>query len=215
MLEINALHKSYGNQKVLHNFNLNVPENTLLNISGPSGCGKTTLIRCIAGLEKFDKGEIILNNKIIQSEKFFVEPNKRKIGMVFQDLALFPHLTTFQNINFVSKTIYKNKKERYHWNNQLLKNFRINHKRNSYSSELSGGEQQRVAIARALANIPELLLLDEPFSQLDKSLISDIIRDLEKIIVDNKILTILVSHNLELYEFRNLRTKNIQLISRV
>ena len=195
MLELINITKSYGNNVILKNLNLQVNSREVIQISGPSGTGKTTLLRCIAGLEKFEKGSIKLNNEVIQSEKVFVLPHKRKIGMVFQDLALWPHMTVWQNVDFVSSSIFKNKNERKKWNDEIIQSFKVDHKKNKFRGELSGGEQQRVAIARALANKPQLLLLDEPFSHLDKTLVKSIINELETYIIDKNISLISVTHN--------------------
>ncbi len=202
MLELKNITKLFGNNVILKNLNLQVGIGEIIQISGPSGAGKTTLLRCIAGLEKFEKGSIKLNDKVIQSERVFLQPHKRKIGMVFQDLALWPHMTVWQNIDFVSSSIFKNKKERNNWNEEIIHAFRVDHKKSRFPGELSGGEQQRVAIARALANKPQLLLLDEPFSHLDKILAKDIIHVLEIYIKGKEISLISVTHNQ--FEFKTL-----------
>ena len=194
-IEVNNLTKYFGKQLVLENISLLLEKNTILNISGPSGAGKTTLLRCIAGLEKFSEGIIKLNNKIVQSDSVYISPYKRNIGMVFQDLALWPHLTACQNIDFVSGTIIKNKIARKKWNNEILASLRIEHIRDKFPGDLSGGEQQRVALARAIAKKPKILLFDEPFTHLDKDLTKQIITDLEKIIKEKKITVIIVSHH--------------------
>ena len=195
MLELINITKSYGNNVILKNLNLQVSIGEVIQISGPSGAGKTTLLRCIAGLEKFEKGSIKLNNQVIQSEKVFILPYKRKVGMVFQDLALWPHMTVWQNVDFVSSSIFKSNNERKEWNDEIIHSFKVDHKKNKFPGELSGGEQQRVAIARALANKPQLLLLDEPFSHLDKSLAQEIIQEIETYLHNKKITLISVTHN--------------------
>ena len=209
MLEIKNLTKSYGKNLILKNLNLQVNKGDVVQITGPSGAGKTTLLRCIAGLEKFETGSIILNKQLIQSEKIFIPLFKRKIGMAFQDLALWPHLTVWRNIDFVSSLIIKNKSERETWNKQLLGEFKIDHKKDKYPAELSGGEQQRVALARAFANKPEILLLDEPFSNLDKSLAEEIIREIEALITKKEITVLIVTHNP--WQFGNQKCKNLIL----
>jgi len=195
MLELINITKIFGNNVILKNLNLQVGIGDVIQISGPSGAGKTTLLRCIAGLEKFEKGSIKLNNQVIQSEKVFLQPHKRKMSMVFQDLALWPHMTVWQNIDFVSSSIFNNKSEKNKWNDEIMHSFKIDHKKNKYPSELSGGEQQRVALTRALANKPQILLLDEPFSHLDPTLIEEIIAELEEYINNTEITLISVTHN--------------------
>ena len=115
--------------------------------------------------------------------------------MVFQDLALWPHMNVWQNIDFVSSSIIRNKYERISWNEELLIKFHIDHKRHNYPSELSGGEQQRVALARSIANRPEVLLLDESFSNLDAALSEEIIREIMNYCKANGILMIIVTHS--------------------
>ena len=195
MLELKNITKLFDNKVILKNLNLQVGIGEAIQISGPSGAGKTTLLRCIAGLEKFENGSIKLNNQVIQSEKVYLQPHKRKMSMVFQDLALWPHMTVWQNIDFVSSSIFTNKSEQKKWNDEIINSFKIDHKKKKYPSELSGGEQQRVALARALANKPQILLLDEPFSHLDSALIEEIIAELEEYINNTEITLISVSHN--------------------
>ena len=199
-IEVINLTKYFNKILVLNNTNLQLDKNAILNISGPSGSGKTTLLRCIAGLEKLNSGTIKLNDKIVQSDSIYIPPYKRRIGMVFQDLALWPHLTAYQNIDFVSKAYIKNNIARKNWNDELLTSYRIGHKKNKLPGELSGGEQQRVAIVRAIANNPEILLLDEPFSHLDKTLKEQIKQELERLVKNNEKTVIIVSHNQEQFE---------------
>jgi len=205
-IEINDLTKYYGENKVLDNISLQLEKGSVLSISGPSGAGKTTLLRCIAGLEKFSTGIIKLNNQLVQSDSIYIPPNKRNLGMAFQDLALWPHLTAYRNIDFVSKSIIKNRLKRHEWNTELLSGFKIDFKKDKFPGDLSGGEQQRVALARAFANKPKILLLDEPFSNLDKSLVRDIIREIEDFITRKEITVLIVTHNP--WHFENLSCQN-------
>ena len=195
MLEIRNLTKRYGRQLVFTDLFLTGHKGDIFRISGPSGAGKTTLLRCITGLERFSTGSIIMEGKTIQSDKIYLPPYQRKIGMVFQDLALWPHMNVWQNIDFVSSSIIRNKYERISWNEELLIKFHIDHKRHNYPSELSGGEQQRVALARSIANRPEVLLLDESFSNLDAALSEEIIREIMNYCKANGILMIIVTHS--------------------
>ena len=193
-IQIIGLKKRFQQQEVLKGLSIGIPEGALVHISGPSGSGKTTLLRCIAGLEKFDSGELYLFGGIVQNKEVFLPPSKRKTGMVFQDLVLFPHMTVFQNINFVSKAILKNRDQRNRWNLDILRKLRIGHKKDKYPHELSGGEKQRVAIARAIAHRPKILLLDEPFSHLDDDLREEILRDLLVLIRSGNLTCIAASH---------------------
>ena len=165
-LVIENLSHSYDNNKstnyILDSINLKIKDGELLGLLGPSGCGKTTLLRLIAGFEIPKEGKIILNNNEISSNNNIVVPEKRNIGMVFQDYALFPHLNVFDNAKFGLKN--KNNLSRIDY---LLNVLGINSLKKRYPHELSGGQKQRLAIARALAPGTSFLLLDEPFCSLD------------------------------------------------
>ena len=165
-LVIENLSHSYDNNKgtnlILDSINLKIKEGELLGLLGPSGCGKTTLLRVIAGFEVPKEGKITLNNSNISTNKHIVVPEKRNIGMVFQDYALFPHLNVFDNAKFG----LKNKKNLSRID-YLLNVLGIDSLKKRYPHELSGGQKQRLAIARALAPGTSFLLLDEPFCSLD------------------------------------------------
>lgn len=149
--------------KQLSHFNLQANlqvSNEIVVLFGPSGSGKSTILNCIAGLNQPDKGHISLNGRVFfESEKKPVATPHRNIGYLFQDYALFPHMTVWKNISYGMKTEA--------FGGQLMKELRIDHLKDKYPHQISGGEKQRVAIARALATEPDLLLLDEPFSALD------------------------------------------------
>jgi len=168
-------------------------EGEILSVFGPSGCGKTTLLRLIAGLEILDKGQIFLNQTCISSRKIHVLPEKRNIGMVFQDYSLFPHLNVAANITFGLQNFNKN--ERLMRLKEVLDLVKLPGFENRYPHELSGGQQQRIALARALAPRPTIMLFDEPFSNLDALTRSEILIDIQKIIRENAISTILVTHD--------------------
>jgi len=165
-LIIDDLHHKYDKQKysnwILNDINLKIENGELLGLLGPSGCGKTTLLRLIAGFECPSKGSIFLNDKQISSMKKILSPEKRNIGMVFQDYALFPHLTVMENVMFG----LKNKKDKSRVN-YLLNVVGLDSFVGRYPHELSGGQKQRLAIARALAPGTNFILLDEPFCSLD------------------------------------------------
>jgi len=171
-VQVQGVRKSFGKVVALDHINLAAEDGKITVLLGPSGCGKTTLLRCIAGLEKPDLGEILLDDDILTSTKkrIFVPPEKRDIGMVFQSYALWPHMKVFDNIAFplklrkMSKTEIKDRVER------VLDLLRLSGLQHRYPSELSGGQQQRVALARALVQEPKVLLLDEPLSNLDAKL---------------------------------------------
>lgn len=183
------------NEEILKNFCLVVKDNEITALIGDSGCGKSTVLRIISGLEKQQTGTVKLNDKVISSEKEFTPPEKRNVGMVFQDYALFPHMSVRKNIEFGIKNL--SKKERKTRVEEVLNLVGLPNKINSYPHELSGGEQQRIALARSLASKPEILLLDEPFSNLDTSLKKQIRNDLKTIIKKAKITCLFVTHDHE------------------
>ena len=170
-IEIKELYFKYPKSKndIIDNFNMSLEKGEILSILGESGSGKSTILRIIAGLEESYKGEIKIGGKIVFSDNNFVDPEKRGVGMVFQDYALFPHMTVKKNIQFGLKG--KNKEEKEKIAMDMLKLVNLVEHKDKYPYELSGGQQQRVAIARAIAPKPSVLLLDEPFSNLDADLI--------------------------------------------
>lgn len=195
ILEINKLSKSFNNGKViaLNNVTYSLEKGKIVSIVGESGSGKTTLIRLISGLEVLNNGEIKLNQKVVSSKSIFIEPEKRNVGMVFQDYALFPHLTVFQNVVYgISKK--SDKKERV---SEVLSLVGLEGMNTRYPHELSGGQQQRVALARALAPKPELLILDEPFSNLDVVLRNQLRKDLHQILKKTNCTAIFVTHDIK------------------
>ncbi len=199
-LQINNLNFNYNkNNNLIENFNLSVERGEVAALVGPSGSGKSTILRLTAGLEIPDSGKIILDGKILTDKDVFIAPEKRKVGMVFQDYALFPHLNVFQNIAFGIGHLSANKKKQKV--EELLVLVDLNGYGKRYPHQLSGGQQQRIALARTLAPNPKLLLLDEPFSNLDAQLRDDIRRQLKKIISEVGITTILVSHDKEDADF--------------
>ncbi len=195
-LEIENLSHSYDNNKgsdlILDSINLKIKDGELLGLLGPSGCGKTTLLRLIAGFEVPKEGKIILNNNEISSSHKIVVPEKRNIGMVFQDYALFPHLNVFDNAKFGLKN--KNNLSRIDY---LLNVLGINSLKNRYPHELSGGQKQRLAIARALAPGTSFLLLDEPFCSLDLNVKLRLRSELPTILRNFKASGLMVTHDPE------------------
>ncbi|MCO5784886.1 ABC transporter ATP-binding protein [Pseudomonas sp. G11-1] len=179
VLELNNLACGYAGHKVVQELSIHLRAGDIGCLLGPSGCGKTTTLRSIAGFEPVSAGEIRLDGQVLSSPTHNVPPEQRRIGMVFQDYALFPHLTVAQNIAF---GINKHP-ERQRIVGELLELVKLGKLGQRYPHELSGGQQQRVALARALAPEPRLLLLDEPFSNLDGELrrrLSGEVRDILK-----------------------------------
>lgn len=191
ILKIEGLTKIFGKDTVaLNDCSFNVKKGSICAIVGESGCGKTTLLRLIAGLERSTNGTVTINNKLVSSDDSHVSPQKRGVGFVFQNYALFPHLSVKENVGYGLKE--KNDKAIA----DLLYLVEMEGYENSYPSELSGGQQQRVAIARTLAREPELLLLDEPFSNLDGSLKITLRPEIKKIVKSLNTTMIFITHDL-------------------
>lgn len=167
-LTLNDLTFQYDNQQLIESFSCSIEKGSITAIIGSSGSGKSTLLRLISGLEKPIEGSMILDNKVIFDQHQFTEAHLRQVGLVFQDYALFPHLSVRKNIEYGVRNSSKETKKAVV--DRLLRLVELSEDADKYPSQCSGGMQQRVAIARALANQPKLLLLDEPFSNLDQQL---------------------------------------------
>ncbi|MDC3391821.1 ABC transporter ATP-binding protein [Candidatus Thioglobus sp.] len=178
----------------MEEFNLNVESGDIFALLGDSGSGKSSALRFIAGLENAKNGSVMLDGANLSlNGAHSVKPELREIGMVFQDYALFPHMTVFQNISFsIDHLSKKSKTEKV---TSLLELINLNGIEKKYPHQLSGGEQQRVSLARALANSPKLLLLDEPFSSLDKSHRDELVKDVRSILKNQLVTSILVTHD--------------------
>lgn len=193
---------------VLKDFNLSVARGEIVSIVGFSGSGKSTVLRLIAGLEIPSEGSISMHGKTIVDNHSFVPPEKRHIGMVFQDYALFPHLTVLENIVFgISK---QKRNERDARANALLDLINMIEYKERYPYQLSGGQQQRVAVARALAPNPYLLLMDEPFSNIDSDLKQKIRQEIKSILKAENMTCIFVTHDKSDVEDMSDRTIIIQ-----
>lgn len=196
-VKIKDLCFKYDNAKenTIDNLSLEIYKGEIVSILGPSGCGKSTVLRLIAGLEEGTSGEIVIRDKVVVDKDTFVEPENREVGMVFQDYALFPHLNVVENIKFGLHKFSKEEKNKRVEEVLQLVNLKGFEKR--YPYELSGGQQQRVALARALAPNPSILLMDEPFSNLDSHLREKIRGELKDIIKASKATCIFVTHDIE------------------
>jgi iron(III) transport system ATP-binding protein len=179
----------------VHQLNLEVQQGEILALLGPSGCGKTTILRLIAGFERPENGSIWLNNQKITGDGVFVPPERRGVGMVFQDYAIFPHLSVFKNVSFGLRK--KKKTEIEEIVAEMLNLVGLAAYARRFPHELSGGQRQRVALARALAPRPVLLLLDEPFSNLDADLRTQMRTELRTILKKIQATVILVTHDQE------------------
>ncbi|MFC3093340.1 ABC transporter ATP-binding protein [Alteromonas sediminis] len=193
MLNVHDIALSYGTTPVLHSVNFSLLQGQIGCLLGPSGSGKTTLLRAIAGFARVDSGSIEINGQQVSSPATTLAAEKRGVGMVFQDYALFPHLTVEDNVAFglfKANKVYQKQRV-----DECLDMTGLGKMHKRYPHELSGGQQQRVAIARALAPKPSLLLLDEPFSSLDVSLRDTLANDIRRVIKDEQITALLVTHD--------------------
>ena len=191
-LKVKNLVKHYSTEyPIIKDLSFSVDKGELISFLGESGSGKTTFLKCLAGLEKINSGYIELNGEILNDDIRFESPQKRKVGFVFQDYPLFPHLSLKNNITF-------NLEKKYQKNLDLiLKLTGLKFLLERYPHELSGGEQQRACIARALIREPDLLLLDEPFSNLDTTIKDSMREEIYRIIKKTKTTTILVTHDIK------------------
>lgn len=185
----------YNGTKVIHDLDLTVGKDEIVCLLGASGCGKTTTLKAIAGLIEAKQGSIFIDGKLVSDEQSFVSPEHRNIGMMFQDYALFPHLTVANNIAFGLGNMSKAQKQQRV--DEMLKLVHLIGCADRFPHQLSGGQQQRVAIARALAYKPSLLLLDEPFSNIDTQVRFGLIADIRRIIKATQVSAVFVTHSKE------------------
>ncbi|WP_341366418.1 ABC transporter ATP-binding protein [Yoonia sp. BS5-3] len=188
-LEIANIVKDYGGRRVVDDVSLQVMPGQVTCLLGPSGCGKSTTLRIIAGVEKQDRGTIHVDGKLVCDTVFRLPPEARSIGLMFQDFALFPHLTVGQNVAFGLQTRDAGARVQ-----ALLDKVGMTRHIDDYPHQLSGGEQQRVALARALAPKPQIMLMDEPFSGLDDRLRDDIRDETLAVLKDEGTAVLLVTH---------------------
>lgn len=205
MLEVKDLKKNFGKTKVIKGISFDVQKGEVIAIIGPSGCGKSTLLRCLNMLEKPTSGKIILDNEDITGKKVDLTKIREKMGMVFQQFNLFPHLTVLENITVAPLNLkLLTKEEATKKALELLKSIGLEDKKDNYPNELSGGQKQRVAIIRTLMMNPEIILFDEPTSALDPEMVGEVLT-LIKTLVDKKNTIIIVSHEMEF--IKNCATK--------
>ena len=195
VLVLERVSHAYGGVRVLDNVSLRAGPGDILCLLGPSGCGKTTVLRLAAGLEELQSGRILLNGQLVAAPVFHVPPEDRSVGMVFQDFALFPHLSVLNNVLFGIRS--GGSAQRLARVREVLEQVGMTSYASAFPHTLSGGQQQRVALARALAPRPRLLLLDEPFSGLDSRLRSQVRDETLQIVKDSGTTTLLVTHDPE------------------
>ena len=193
-LEIKDVTFQASKTNKVHNVSFNIEkEGDIICLLGPSGIGKTTILRSIAGLTRIESGKILLKNKIISSKDVHIEPENRNISLSFQDNCLFPHYNIIQNIQL---GVEKNKKKKQSISvNEIIKFLNLEKIKDKFPHQISAGEAQRAALARSLITQPDLLLLDEPLSNVDQSFKEEIQVKLKKILKDSKITTIIVTHD--------------------
>ena len=196
-IELKNIDKYYGSNHVLKNLNLTIEDGAFMTLLGPSGCGKTTTLRVLSGLENPQNGVILMNDeKIVDAATdFFTPPDKRKLNLVFQSYALWPHMTVFENVAFGLRIKKLAKEEIKRKVDQALERLQILEYSARYPSELSGGQQQRVAIARAIVSDPELLLMDEPLSNLDAKLRMDMRSEIKRLHMEMGTTVVYVTHD--------------------
>jgi iron(III) transport system ATP-binding protein len=192
-LALQQVSVNYGEFCAADDVSFSLEQGQIGCLLGPSGCGKTTLLRAIAGFEQVSSGRIILRDQTISRVGAQLPPERRKVGMVFQDFALFPHLNVQRNIGFGLDTMHPGARSQRV--RDMLALVELQHYATAFPHELSGGQQQRVALARALAPNPEILLLDEPFSGLDSELREQLAREVRDLLKGNGVTAILVTHD--------------------
>jgi polar amino acid transport system ATP-binding protein len=196
MIEIRDLHKSFGELEVLRGIDFRVEQGEVVCVIGPSGSGKSTLLRCINLLEQPTSGQVFIGGVEITDPDVDIDAARRRIGMVFQQFNLFPHLTALENVTIAQRRVLRRgKAEAERVAQENLERVGLTDKAHAYPAQLSGGQQQRVAIARALAMGPELMLFDEPTSALDPELVGDVLAVMRHLAGDGMTM-IVVTHEM-------------------
>ena len=195
VVELRNVGKRYGEVTALSGVSFTLGPGEVLSLLGPSGCGKTTVLRLIAGFETPDEGEVSLRGSLVAAGTLHVAPERRRVGMLFQEYALFPHLTVEENVAFGLHRLHSD--ERRPMLSRAMALVRLEGLEARYPHELSGGQQQRVALARTLAPQPVVILLDEPFSNVDASLRAQLRAEVESILREGRISAVFVTHDRE------------------
>ena len=194
-LHVHGVSHAFDGHTVLDNVSLTIPAGELVCLLGPSGSGKSTLLRIAAGLERLQQGRVIIDERVVAGSGTHVPPEDRGVGLMFQDYALFPHLTVLDNVTFGLS--HQPRRQARKWAIEMLKQVGMDGHAGKHPHMLSGGQQQRVALARALAPEPQLVLLDEPFSGLDKGMRAKIREDTLSVLKQSGIATMMVTHDPE------------------
>lgn len=196
MIKVKNLHKKFGDLSVLNGIDEHVSQGEVVVVIGPSGSGKSTFLRCLNLLEEVTDGEIYVDDELITDPKIDVNRVRQKMGMVFQQFNLFPHLTIMDNIMLAPVLLKKMTKEQaVARGRELLKRVNLEEKADVYPAQLSGGQKQRVAIARALAMDPEIMLFDEPTSALDPEMVGEVL-DVMKDLAKSGMTMVIVTHEM-------------------
>ncbi len=196
MIKVNQLHKSFGKNHVLNDVNIHIAKGEVVVVIGPSGSGKSTFLRCLNLLEIPSSGEVVFEGVNITDKKTDINVLRQKMGMVFQQFNLFPHLTVLKNITMAPRKLKgMNQQDADKLAMELLKTVGLEDKANSYPAQLSGGQKQRIAIARALAMQPDVLLFDEPTSALDPEMVGEVL-DVMKRLAAEGMTMVVVTHEM-------------------
>ncbi|SHI47375.1 amino acid ABC transporter ATP-binding protein [Lutispora thermophila] len=196
MIKVSNLHKKFGKLNVLKGINTNIEKGEIVVIIGPSGSGKSTFLRCLNMLEEPDQGEVIFQGIKLNDKKCNIDQQRQKMGMVFQQFNLFPHMTIVENIILAPTKLKKeNEDEAKRKAVQLLKKVGLEDKADSYPNQLSGGQKQRIAIVRALAMSPEVMLFDEPTSALDPEMVGEVLEVMKGLAKDGMTMVV-VTHEM-------------------
>ena len=196
MIKVNNLHKKFDNLTVLDGIDEHITQGEVVVVIGPSGSGKSTFLRCLNLLETATEGEIYVDDELITAPKVNVNRVRQKMGMVFQQFNLFPHLTILENITLAPVLLKKlSKEDAIKRGQELLERVNLGEKADAYPAQLSGGQKQRVAIARALAMDPEIMLFDEPTSALDPEMVGEVL-DVMKDLARSGMTMVIVTHEM-------------------
>ncbi len=194
-ITLDNLTKYFGTHAAVNHINLQVAEGEFISLLGPSGCGKTTTLRMLAGFMSPDEGRILVNDKVVSSKQKTIPPEKRNMSMIFQSYAIWPHKTVYENVAFGLQLRKVSKEDLRNRVNKALDIVRLNKLADRYPAQLSGGQQQRVALARAVVIEPEILLLDEPLSNLDANLREEMRAEVRRLHDEIGITTVYVTHD--------------------
>jgi len=196
LIEVKDLCKSFGDKKILKNINVNIYEGDVVCVIGPSGSGKSTFLRCLNRMEEVSSGSIIFEGTDIVDKKTDIDKHRQKMGMVFQQFNLFPHMTVLKNLTVAPMKLQGiSEKEANEYAIKLLEKVGLADRANAYPNQLSGGQQQRIAICRALCMKPDVMLFDEPTSALDPEMVGEVL-NVMKNLADQKMTMVVVTHEM-------------------